>query len=268
MRLMYLGTAAAEGVPAVFCDCAHCAYARKAGGVEVRTRSGALIDDVIKLDFPADAYMQALTRGLCFARLKHILITHTHSDHFSPETLAMRRPPYSQVSKAEPPLTVYGSDAGYDLIKRELQSGVLEYETLKAYTEYSIGGYRVTPLPAVHAFEESAFIYYIEKDGKALLYAHDTDRLRQEHFEFLSGKALSIVSMDCTNGALKVDYIGHMGIEDNLWLKQTLTGLGCADENTRFVANHFSHNGLLKHAEMRARLPGITVAYDGLIVEA
>ncbi len=32
MKLKYLGTAAAEGIPALFCRCEMCAYARKAGG--------------------------------------------------------------------------------------------------------------------------------------------------------------------------------------------------------------------------------------------
>ena len=83
MKLKYLGTAAAEGVPAVFCNCAHCTYAREKGGREVRTRSGALVDGVIKIDFPPDAYMQMLLHGLDYSKLDHILITHTHSDHYS-----------------------------------------------------------------------------------------------------------------------------------------------------------------------------------------
>lgn len=265
---MYLGTAAAEGVPAVFCECAQCAYARDVGGVEVRTRSGALLDGVIKLDFPADSYMQALKYGLCYAPIKHVLITHTHSDHFSPETLAMRRHPYSQLPQSSPPLTVYGNEEGYEKLKPELKKGVLEYEVLSPYTNYVISGYCVTPLPAVHAFEEHAYIYSIEKDGKALLYAHDTDRPRAEQLEFLAGKRHDIVSMDCTNGVISVNYIGHMGVADNIWLKEKLIDIGAADADTAFVANHFSHNGLLAHAEMQARLPGILVSYDGLSVEA
>ena len=32
MKIKYLGTAAAEGVPAIFCDCETCRYVRKHGG--------------------------------------------------------------------------------------------------------------------------------------------------------------------------------------------------------------------------------------------
>ena len=56
MYITYQGTAAAEGVPAVFCDCEHCRYARAAGGKEIRMRSGALIDGKLKIDFGPDAY--------------------------------------------------------------------------------------------------------------------------------------------------------------------------------------------------------------------
>lgn len=44
MKFIYLGTAAAEGFPAVFCDCAFCKEARMLNGKNIRTRSQALIN--------------------------------------------------------------------------------------------------------------------------------------------------------------------------------------------------------------------------------
>ncbi len=44
MEIQYLGTAAAEGLPALFCDCETCRKARVAGGKEVRTRTQAVVD--------------------------------------------------------------------------------------------------------------------------------------------------------------------------------------------------------------------------------
>ena len=49
MEILFLGTAAAEGTPAVFCDCKMCRYAREKGGKEIRSRSGALIDGKLKI---------------------------------------------------------------------------------------------------------------------------------------------------------------------------------------------------------------------------
>ena len=50
MKIKYLGTAAAEGIPAIFCECANCKRPRMLGGKNIRTRSQAIID------FEADGY--------------------------------------------------------------------------------------------------------------------------------------------------------------------------------------------------------------------
>ena len=47
MKIKYLGTGAAEGIPALFWRCAICNEARKRGGRELRTRSQAIIDDIL-----------------------------------------------------------------------------------------------------------------------------------------------------------------------------------------------------------------------------
>lgn len=268
MKLTYLGTAAAEGVPAVFCPCPSCVFARKTGGKEIRTRSGAMVDDAIKIDFPPDAYMQSLRFGLDFSKLHHILITHTHRDHLCPPEFDNCRRPYAQKEDGAEPITVYGNDKGRRMLRTYLKKGDLEYKTLKLYETYDIAGYSVSPLKAIHAFDQVAMFYLIEKDGKSILYAHDTDEFTDEHLEFLKGRRLSIVSMDCTNGVLDADYVGHMGINDNLRMREKLLNLGCADESTIFVANHFSHNGVVPYGEMEARLGSIRVSYDGMTVEA
>jgi len=267
MKLMYLGTAAAEGVPAVFCNCEKCVYARKVGGKEIRTRSGALVDDFLKIDMPADGYMQSLLHGLDYSKLDHILITHTHEDHYCVLELNNRRKPFSQKAKTEKPLTVYGSIQAEAMIHPMLEEGVLEFKVLTAYEPVKIEDYTVTPLPAVHAFNEQAFFYLIEKGDKALLYCHDTDEFTDEHIEFLKTKKVTMVSLDCTNGVLEMDYVGHMGISDNLRMKEKLISIGTADENTIFIANHFSHNGVAPYEELQKRLPGFLVSYDGMTVE-
>lgn len=54
MKIQFLGTAAYEGIPAMFCQCEQCNTARKRGGKNLRTRSQALIDGKLLIDFPAD----------------------------------------------------------------------------------------------------------------------------------------------------------------------------------------------------------------------
>ena len=50
MKLKYLGTAAAEGQPGIFCRCALCLEASRRGGKDIRTRSQALVvGDIVEV---------------------------------------------------------------------------------------------------------------------------------------------------------------------------------------------------------------------------
>ena len=82
MKLKFLGTAAAEAAPALFCDCDYCEKARKAGGKNIRTRSQSVINDELLIDFPADTYLHVLHQGLPLHKIYHCIITHSHQDHF------------------------------------------------------------------------------------------------------------------------------------------------------------------------------------------
>ena len=63
MKILYMGTAAAEGWPALFCSCPICTQARDHGGKNLRTRTQALLDGSLLIDFPPDTYSHALRYG-------------------------------------------------------------------------------------------------------------------------------------------------------------------------------------------------------------
>ena len=50
MKVTFLGTAAAEGFPAVFCNCRFCKEARVLGGKNLRTRSQSIVNDDLLID--------------------------------------------------------------------------------------------------------------------------------------------------------------------------------------------------------------------------
>ena len=82
MKLQYWGTAASEGIPAIFCECEVCRRSRALGGRNIRTRSQAMIDDTLLIDAGADTYMHSLRYGFELARTSYVLVTHAHPDHF------------------------------------------------------------------------------------------------------------------------------------------------------------------------------------------
>ncbi len=267
MKITWLGTAAAEGVPAVFCNCPQCEAARMAGGREIRTRAGAIVDGRLKLDFGPDTYMQMLREGMAFHTLENILITHTHEDHYAFWDIQYRLSPYSQLPDSAPPLTVWGNARAGEMLAPYLEAGKLEFRRIPPFEPTQVGEYTVTALRAVHKRDEEALFYLIEKDGKSIIYAHDTDEFTEEDMRYLAGRRVDLVSMDCTNGVLELDYIGHMGLKDNQRMREKLLDCGAADENTVFVSNHFSHNGVRSIPEMEAVAPGFIMAWDGMSLE-
>ena len=89
MKIRYFGTAAYEGVPALFCNCETCLKARKNGGKDLRTRSQALVNDDLLIEFNPDTVAHYQKYLFDWAKIGYCLITHSHSDHFYPADLEM-----------------------------------------------------------------------------------------------------------------------------------------------------------------------------------
>lgn len=268
MKIQWLGTAASEGWPALFCQCAACKRAMQLGGKNIRTRSGALIDDALLIDLNPDLYAQKLLYNLDLADVTDILITHNHSDHFQPDTLEFL---YGVYAHRDVPRTVrlYGPE---DVIERsKMFEEHVEMHVVHAGDEFDTESHHITVLPAVHSAEMGKF-YLVEKGEKSILYAHDTDSFGEEAMKILREhlrRPMNLCSLDCTNGPLPHIYIGHMGIAEDAQMKDQLIREGLADKSTRFICNHFSHNGQLMHDELckAAAEYGMEVSYDGMIAE-
>lgn len=278
MKITYYGTAAAEGIPALFCECDTCRAARKKGGRDIRTRSQAMIDDTLLIDLPADTYMHALFYGLPLTRVSHCLITHAHSDHLYADELHMRGFGFAPVLHEEAAcLHLYGSD----MVKRTLAADLycrfkdekrVAFSQLSPFQAYEIGGYTVTPLLALHDVHAGPYIYIIQKDGKTLLYGNDTGIFPDESFAYIekSGVRFDFVSLDCTAGNGPMNYDSHMNLERNILIRNRLIAMGAADEKTIFCCNHFSHNGggvLFEDFSVAAEKAGFLTAYDGMSME-
>ena len=276
MKLQYWGTAAAGGVPAIFCRCEICKEARKRGGKNLRGRPNALIDGVLKIDFNADTYAQSLRYGVDLTEIHHLLVTHTHPDHFYPNDLHMRRQGFAHYRGGDSSFAVYGSDKVREQIRYMLDDsgfeGRLSFTEMKPFRTVAVGDYNVTAYPAVHAQWAGPLIYRIEKDGKNLLYCHDSGPLKEEVFAHwrANGVVFDFVSLDCTEGCSHISYDAHMSFERDVAMKERMLKEGFATEKTVFCCNHFSHNGANslydEFVEIAAK-EGFIVSFDGMEVE-
>lgn len=278
MKIKYLGTAAYEGVPAIFCNCDVCQRSREIGGRNIRSRSQALINDNILVDFNADSIMHYQKYLYDWNKIDTCLITHSHSDHLYVEDMLIARTDYTHGNNTV--LNYYSDKASYEIIKRKLSDaveGAHMNEVAKAHLivpgeAFITGKNRILPLRAHHAKNSDPVIYAISDGKKNLLYGNDSGYFLEETWEGLKkfGK-FDLVSLDCTSAIIpgwKKDYT-HMGYETCLETVQRMKAEGMADDTTKFVITHFSHNGKATYDNMKeiADKDGIITAYDGLEIE-
>lgn len=274
MKLQYLGTAAAEGIPALFCDCDVCRNALKVRGKEIKTRSQALLDDKILIDFPPDTYMHMLNFDVKLRTIQHCIITHNHLDHLFVKDFWCRLEGIAH-GVSEEPLHIYLGESGYrdaeEYFGKNVDGARLKFHKIVPFESFCAEDYRITPLKANHDKKSDPVVYVIEHGDKTMLYANDTGILPEESWEHLAkmNVKFDFVSLDCTGMLLTGWFDHHMGLDTNKIFMDKLAAMGCVDENTTVYVNHFSHNGLATHEQLVkvAGEYGYGVSYDGLCVE-
>ena len=278
MKLKYFGTAAAEGWPGLFCSCDVCMKAKELGGKNIRTRSQALINEDLLIDFPPDTYHHILKDGLDLTKVKDIIVTHSHSDHFYVNDLHMIGPPFAHAQgsdkrRREFAINIFGNESVNAAAPAfESKKAFLLFNIVHAFTPATVGKYTVTPLKADHDKSQNCYIYIIEDGNKKILYGNDTGYFPDETWDYLNLKENRIkfdyVSLDTTSG-IEECRRGHMGINCVFEVKDRLLEIGAADNNTVFCLNHFSHNGMKLYDELVdiGKPAGFIVSYDGMEVE-
>lgn len=271
MKITYFGTAAAEGVPALFCKCDVCKKARRLGGRDIRSRSQSLIDDCLLIDFSGDSYLHFIKYAYDLSDIENLVVTHSHGDHFYPEDLAMRMKGYS--NNIDTKLTVYGNEKVGTFFERALalegfrDDDRLAFQQIVPYEKLSIDRYEIIPLLADHDKREECLIYQLTDGEKTMLYAHDTGYILEKNWQYWKETKpyFHYISLDCTHQKHRVTG-NHMSFYDNLAVKDRMFKEGIADEATCFVLSHFSHNGGMNYEEMVnwSEKEGFIVAYDGL----
>ena len=104
-NLVFYGTGAAEAIPSPFCSCRVCQFARERGGREERARSMFRVNEELSVDLGPDAVLRAMRFG-DLTGLRHVLVTHTHLDHFCYDMMEVR----SMSRDAKEPLVFWLTD--------------------------------------------------------------------------------------------------------------------------------------------------------------
>jgi len=283
VRILFMGTAAAEGVPSVFCNCATCAYARVHKGKDVRWRASTLINDDLLIDLGPDLFNYAADHGMFLGDIRYTLQTHPHEDHLDPLALFSR----SNVTKVQgvQPMTWYLSEPAIARInqvtfhgesrfglREEQEDHHLDIVTIAPWQEHRIGEYRVQTVAATHDERALAMLFAIEdlRSGGRLFYGTDTGPVPDGTWQRLAklGWSFDVFMLDHTAGWGPRGG-GHLNREQFLEEVVSARECGLIRGHTRVIANHFAHHSHPPHEEFvaLAAVDGYEPAFDGMCID-
>ena len=285
--MLFLGTAAAECYPNPFCECPACQEARRSTDRRLkRRRSSFLFDETTMIDFNADAMYACGEFGVSLSRLKQVLLTHIHEDHFDYFNAAFPNMSATPVQ----PITFYASEIACQGMKELLESAkklphsqlvrqlekmaaISSFTPLPPYQPTQIDGMRVTPVFANHAGffrDELGYNYLIEKDGSTTFYATDTGRFFDRTMQFLADLRIDTLIIEGSFGKVHLPpnsrhLDAHSLCEtlDQMFAQETLTA------ESRIFVTHIAHKGGFNLTDYQAFLDEhyhgqVRVAWDGL----
>ena len=277
----FLGTGAAEGIPAPFCRCPNCEYARKVGGRETRLRTCFRLTDSIMIDLGADAVVQAMKYG-DMSGINHVLVTHTHDDHLNPHMLmeCFWAKDYRET------LHYYFTDRAFEIVEhwrnspwilkgrvREFEEkGYIAFHKLQFGERIEVDNIGFTPFRGNHTgnVKENSAMYLVElPDGRNLFYGLDTGVYLPETIEALQKHHIDIFISENTMGPdSAVPHREHMRMEDVRELAGKLLEQGTLDEHSILYLTHINHRST--HIQNVAAVEKMNfpvktiVAYDGI----
>ncbi len=252
MKLTFLGSGTSFGVPVVGCGCDVC---RSSDPHDKRLRSVVLVeegDTRILIDCGPDIRTQLL--NVPFRKIDALLLTHEHYDHTG--GLDDLRP-YCKFGSID----IYANQICVDAVRHnfpycfldELYPGVprLNLHAIRKHEPLKVGSLEVMPIEVWHGR-----LPILGFRIGPLAYITDMKTIDAEELPYLDG--VEVLVVNALHWAK--EHHSHMSVPDAIRFAQQVGA-----KQTFFT--HLAHHiGL--HQEASQRLPeGISLAYDGLVVE-
>lgn len=188
MRVTFVGTAAAGGVPLYGCTCSACMHAQAEPGARRRPCSALVEDGSLRLLL--DAGVMDLHERFVPGTLSAILLTHFHADHVQGLF-------HLRWGKGAP-IPVYGPPDAEGCADLYRHPGLLEFVRLSKFEAFALGSLRITPLPLIHS--KPTYGYAIENaHGARFAYLTDTAGLPPATEAFLRAWQPHGLALDCSH---------------------------------------------------------------------
>ncbi len=211
MRVTFLGTGDAGGVPLYGCDCPACIRARAVADFH-RGPCTALVE-AGGTRVLIDAGLPDLAERFPPGSLSAIVLTHFHPDHVQ-GLFHLRWGIGERIPIYGPP----DSEGCADLYRNH---GLLEFRRLTKFGPVTVGNLTLTPLPLIHS--KVTFGYAIEDTaGQRFAYLTDTVGLPPQTERFLKDWRPGSVAIDCTHPPLGDPPRNHNDLTLALAISETL----------------------------------------------
>ncbi|MDQ1250228.1 MAG: Adenosylcobinamide kinase [Actinomycetota bacterium] len=246
MKVVVLGTAAADGIPQPFCTCDTCTEARRTG--EVRCPGGVLIDGELLIDAPPGLGAAVARAGVDLTGVRTMAISHAHSDHWDPAILLHR-----SWQTPERPLRIIAPAAVLDIARQWLAPhSPVELVTAQPGAGINLENHFVRVLPATHGrtahgrtpdpWAAEAVLFEVLSDDAALFYGADTGLPDHVLLAAVAEAQYDVALLELTFGRTGPTTPGHL---DHTTFPATLDAfreVGAIGPDTDVVAIHLGHH--------------------------
>lgn len=253
MEILFLGTGAAD-----FSEELNKNHSFGLNDKSVRKSASVLIDGKILVDCGPHTFSALSLYNVDISKIKALLITHFHSDHFNRQNV-------ESILRLIPDIKIVYSKQATPFFKNERNA-----YPVNAYEPFCLAEYTITPLNANHT--ENPLHYLIQNEtGKSFLYATDGAWMLNDTFNFLRGKYLNAVAIDCTVGDYEGDFrmSEHNSLPMIRMMEKSLRTVNVLSDKTQIILTHIARTLNKPYLEMQsiADKNGYTVAYDGMTVK-
>ncbi len=269
MKILFLGTCAADYNPRLHTDLANCF------DLNARRSNAVLLNGHTLIDCGDWILKELEIAGVPAAAIENVMVSHSHKDHFRPDHLC------TLAQQAGHPIHIYASADTLGLLAQKVQ-GVPGGDLLVPHLMQSrpapvtvqVGELTVTPYPSNHQTDipgEETLHYLILQDGRKLFYGTDGAWLPTVTGKSLFEAQLNCYLFDATCGDYDDDYriFEHNTLPMIRTMIKVLRDHNAFAPDAKLYLTHIAPSLHKPHAETVeiAARDGLLVAYDGLEVE-
>jgi phosphoribosyl 1,2-cyclic phosphate phosphodiesterase len=150
----------------------------------------------------------------------------------------------------------------------DLETVLMDVQTVAPFEKWEHGSYRFVSYDAFHGEARTQCLLYSVDDGEhRFLYAADTGPFPEATWQALAGQTFDVIILEETMGF--GEYPQHMNWRSFLAHHRQFRENGMLRPGGKVIATHIGHNCNPAHERVVQILEphGVTVAYDGLVIE-